>query len=41
MTLEEDPSRSENVRNATGEEQTAITNSSRKNVASRPKRKQH
>ena len=30
MTLEEDPSRSEDVRNATGEEQRAITNSSRK-----------
>ena len=38
MTLEEDPSRSEDVKNATGEEQKTITNSSRKNAASGPKR---
>ena len=40
MTLKDDPSRSEGVQYATGEEQTAITNSSRKNEAAGPKQKQ-
>ena len=39
-TLEDEPLRSEGVQYATGEEQRAITNSSRKNEASGPKRKQ-
>ena len=41
MTLKDDPSRSEGVQYATGEEQTAITNASRKNEAAGPKWKQH
>ena len=40
MTPENEPLRSEGVQYATGEEQRAITNSSRKNEASGPKRKQ-
>ena len=41
MTLKDDPSRSEGIQYATGEEQTAITNTSRKNEAAGPKWKQH
>ena len=39
MTLEDEPPRSEDVQYATGEEQRAITNSSRKNEDAEPKRK--
>ena len=39
MTLEDKPPRSEGVQFATGEEQGAITNSSRKNEVAGPKRK--
>ena len=39
MTLEDEPARSEGVPYATGEEQRAITNSSRKNEVDRPKQK--
>ena len=39
MTLEDKPPRSEGVQFATGEEQRAITNSSRKNEVAGPKRK--
>ena len=39
MTLKDDPSRSEGIQYATGEEQTAITNTSRKNEAAGPKQK--
>ena len=38
-TPEDKPLRLEGVQYATGEEQRAITNSSRKNEATRPKRK--
>ena len=41
MTVEVQPPRSEGVQYATGEEQRAITNSSRKNEAAGPKQKQH
>ena len=41
MTLKDDPSRSEGVQYATGEKQTPITNTSRKNEAAGPKWKQH
>ena len=40
MTLEDEPPRSEGVQYPTGEEQRAITNSSRKNEVVGPKRKQ-
>ena len=40
MTLEDEPPRSEGVQYPTGEEQRAITNSSRKNEAAGPKQKQ-
>ena len=40
MIPEDEPPRSEGVQYATGEEQRAITNSSRKNEAVRPKWKQ-
>ena len=39
MKPEDEPLRSEAVQYATGEEQRAITNSSRKNEAAGPKRK--
>ena len=39
MTLEDEPPRSEGVQYPTGEEQRAITNSSRKNEAAGPKQK--
>ena len=39
MTLEDKTSRMEGVQYATGEEQRAITNSSRKNEDAEPKRK--
>ena len=39
MTPEDEPPRSEGVQYATGEEQRAITNSSRKNESFGPKRK--
>ena len=39
MTLKDEPPRSVGVQYATGEEQRTITNSSRKNEATRPKRK--
>ena len=39
MTLEDEPPRPESVQYATGEEQRAITNSSRKNEAARPRQK--
>ena len=39
MTLEDGPPRSEGVQYATGEEQTAITNSSRKSEVAGPKQK--
>ena len=39
MTLKDEPRRSVGVQYATGEEQRTITNSSRKNEATRPKRK--
>ena len=41
MTLEDEPSTLEGVQYATGEEQRAITNSSRKNEAAGQKQKQH
>ena len=41
MTWEDQCPRSEGVRYATGEEQRAITNSSRKNELTGPKQKQH
>ena len=41
MTLEDNPPRLEGVQYPTGEEWRAITNSSRKNEAAGPKRKQH
>ena len=41
MTLEDKTSRMEGVQYATGEEQRAITNSSRKNEVTGPKQKQH
>ena len=41
MTPEDEPQRSEGIQYATGEEQTAITNTSRKNEAAGPKWKQH
>ena len=41
MTPEDEPHRSEGVQYATGEEQRAITNSSRKNEEAEPKWKQH
>ena len=41
MTLEDEPPRSEGVQYPTGEEQRAITNSSRKNEAAGPKQKGH
>ena len=41
MTLEDEPPRSEGVQYATGEEQRAVTNSSRKNEEAGPKQKQH
>ena len=37
MTLEDEPPRSEGVQYATGEEQRAVTNSSRKNEEAGPK----
>ena len=37
MTPEYEPHRSEDVQHATGEDQRAITNSSRKNEAAEPK----
>ena len=40
MTLKDEPSRLEDVQCATGQEQRAITNSSRKNEAAGPKQKQ-
>jgi len=40
MTLEDEPPRLKGVQYATGEEQKAITNSSRKNEADGPKQKQ-
>ena len=40
MILEDEPPWSEGVQYATGKEQRAITNSSRKNKAARPKWKQ-
>ena len=40
-TPEDDPPRSEGIQYATGEEQRESTNSSRKNEAAEPKRKQH
>ena len=39
MTLEDEPPRLKGVQYATGEEQKAITNSSRKNEADGPKQK--
>ena len=39
MTLEDEPHRLEGVLYTIGEEERAITNSSRKNEATRPKRK--
>ena len=41
MTLEDEPPRSEGVQYPTGEEQRAITNSSRKNEAAGPKWERH
>ena len=41
MTPEDQHPRSEGVQYATGEEQRAITNSSRKNEVTGPKQKQH
>ena len=41
MTLEDEPSTLEGVQYTTGEEQRAITNSSRKNEAAGQKQKQH
>ena len=41
MTLENEPSKSEGMQYATGEEQRAITNSSRKSEAAAPKWKRH
>ena len=41
MTLEDDPPREEGVQYATGEEQSVITNSSRKIEVVGPKRNQH
>ena len=41
MTLEDQHPRSEGVQYATGEEQRAVTNSSRKNEVTGPKQKQH
>ena len=40
MTPEDEPPRSEDVQDTTGEEQRSITNSSRKNEAAGPKQKQ-
>ena len=40
-TLEDEPTRSEGVQYATGEEQRAITNSSRKSEEAKSKQKQH
>ena len=37
MTMEDEPPRSEGVQYTTGEEQRAVTNSSRKNEAAREK----
>ena len=39
MTLEDEPPRLKGVQYATGEEQKAITNSSRKNEVTAPKQK--
>ena len=41
MKQEDEPPRSEAIQYATGEEQRAITNSSRKNEETGPKQKQH
>ena len=41
MTLEDEPPRLEGVQDASGEEQRAFTNSSRKNEAAGQKQKQH
>ena len=41
MTPEDEPSRSEGVQYATGEEHRAMTNSSRKNEVAEPKQKRH
>ena len=41
MTLEDEPPRSESVHYATGQEQRAITNDSRKNEEAGPKPKRH
>ena len=41
MTPEYEPHRSEGVQHATGEDQRAITNSSRKNEEDGPEQKQH
>ena len=41
LTPENGPHKSEGVQYTTGKEQRAVTNSSRKNEAAEPKRKQH